>query len=125
MWSRSYSLALVVAIIAFFLFAHFLFALPSLPDTDSYYHLAVARLYAQNGIVDELPWARFSAMRHGFGDKEILFHVLLMPFARGDGGRIAIALLNAILAGVITWLAVEAIGAWGAAVAPVLYLAAP
>ena len=125
MWSRSSSLALAVAGVTFFIVAHFVFALPALPDTDSYYHLAVARLYAENGIVDELPWARFSAMRHGFGDKEFLFHVLLIPFARGDGGRIAIALFNAVLAGVIAWIAIDALGAWGALVAPLLYLAAP
>lgn len=129
MWSRNSKakllLSIAVSIVVFFVFAHFLLALPSLPDTDSYYHLAVARLYAENGIVDELVWARFSAMRHGFGDKEILFHILLMPFSRGDGGRIAIALCNAILAGVITWLAIDALGRWGALLAPLLYLAAP
>ncbi|HEV7768673.1 MAG TPA: hypothetical protein VGQ76_26990 [Thermoanaerobaculia bacterium] len=122
-------LAAAIAIVTFFVSAHALFELPSLPDTDSYYHLAVARLFADEGrLVDRLPWPRFSAMHEGFGDKEILFHVLLMPFTRGDattGGRLAIALSNAAVAGVIAWLAIDALGPWGALLAPLLYLTAP
>jgi hypothetical protein len=115
-------LAAAVAMVTFFLTAHALFELPSLPDTDSYYHLAVARLYAQDGLVQGLPWARFSAMHDGFGDKELLFHLLLVPFTEG---RLAIAFWNALVAGAITWLAVDAIGPWGVAIAPLLFVAAP
>jgi hypothetical protein len=118
-------LAAAVAMVTFFVFAHALLELPSLPDTDSYYHLAVARLYAEQGFVDQLEWARFSVMHHGFGDKEPLFHALLIPFDSATGGRLAVALLNALLAGVVTFLAVGAIGAWGALVAPLLFLTAP
>src|SRR6266571_4773486 len=59
--------------------------LPVLYDADGYYHLAVARAYAERGVFHTLDWARFSVMHDGFGDKEFLFHVLLIPFARlGD-----------------------------------------
>lgn len=58
-------------------------ALPTLPDTDSYYHLFVARLYGQEGIVDHFPWARFSLLNEAFSDKELLFHLLLAPFTFG------------------------------------------
>jgi len=118
-------LAAAVAIVTFFVSAHALLQLPSLPDTDSYYHLAVARLYGERGFVDQLEWARFSVMRDGFGDKEPLFHVLLVPFASATGGRLAVALLNALSAGVVTFLSVGAIGPWGVAVAPLLFLTAP
>lgn len=122
------ALTAAVAIVTFFVFAYALLELPSLPDTDSYYHLAVAQLYADHGLVEDLPWARFSAMHDGFGDKELLFHLLLIPFTNGDaatGGRLAIALWNAAIAGAITWIAFDALGPWGALLAPLLYLAAP
>jgi len=121
-------LAAAVTIVTFFVFAYSLLDLPSLPDTDSYYHLAVAQLYADDGLVGGLAWTRFSAMHDTFGDKEILFHLLLIPFAHdGDAtrGRLAIALWNALIAGAITWMAVDALGPWGALVAPLLYLTAP
>lgn len=118
-------LSAAVAIVTFFVFAHALLDLPSLPDTDSYYHLAVARLYAGQGFVDKLEWARFSVMHDGFGDKEPLFHALLIPFDTATGGRLAVALLNALLAGVVTFIAAGAIGPWGASIAPLLFLTAP
>jgi hypothetical protein len=76
-------------------------SLPVLYDTDSYYHLAIARTYARHGIVDSLPWAQLSLL-HEFGDKEVLFHLLLAPVADtadpSAGGRWALALHNAALA---------------------------
>jgi hypothetical protein len=118
-------LALAIATLTFFVSAHALLQLPSIPDTDSYYHLAVARLYGEQGVVDRLEWARFSVMRDGFGDKEPLFHALLIPFASATGGRLAVAAVNAFLAGVVTFIATGAMGVWGASIAPLLFLTAP
>src|SRR5262249_10607815 len=44
-------------------------AFPAFYDGDSYYHLAVARLYVAEGFVNSLAWARFSVLADGFGDK--------------------------------------------------------
>ena len=70
-------------------------------DSDSYYHLAIARSMAESGIADDLPWARFSLLRDGFGDKEFLFHALLVPFVAlfepVTGGQIFLSLLLAAL----------------------------
>ena len=94
--------------------------LPVLPDNDSYYHLAVARAYAERGLFRRLEWARLSIMHDGFGDKELLFHVLLVPFAvlsdPGTGGFIALALLGALIAAALAHGAVDAIGGWGVAI---------
>ena len=57
-------------------FAQLFLSFPVLYDTDSYFHLSVGRLYADHGLVDELPWARFSALYEGFGDKEAKPHAL-------------------------------------------------
>src|SRR5437879_727752 len=93
---------------------------PVLPDGDSYYHLAVARAYAEHGLSYRPDWARFSIMHDGFGDKELLFHVLLMPLARladaTRGGVVALALLGALVAAVLAHQATAAIGRWGLAV---------
>jgi hypothetical protein len=90
---------------------------PLLHDTDAYYHLGVAREYAEHGVVDELPWFRFGLLSEHFGDKEVLFHILLMPFSDTAkvnwGGRLALALLGALNLALIAHLALRAVGAWG------------
>src|SRR3954466_8190369 len=82
---------------------------PLLYDADSYYHLTVARACWRQGLLHDLPWARFSLMHPGFGDKEFLFHVLLAPFAALPdplaGGRLALALLDALVLAAVGWLA--------------------
>lgn len=106
-----------VFLISFSSFCYIFSKIPLLHDGDSYYHLAVARLYAQQGIVDHLDWARYSVMNTGFGDKEFLFHLLLIPFVQWLppewGGKIALALLNAIVAAIIANISIRAIGKWG------------
>jgi hypothetical protein len=71
-------------------------------DTDGYFHLAAAARYLAGGWRGGLEWARLSAMADGFGDKEFLFHVLLVPFVAVSrsalAGKLALAVLNAILA---------------------------
>jgi hypothetical protein len=87
----------------------------ALLDTDAYFHLAVARRYHLHGVWGGLPWARLSLMREGFGDKELLFHLIVAPFTWFGpmGGRFLVAALNGLVAGAVARLAVRAIGAWG------------
>jgi len=120
----------VVAALVFLVSAplfYFIYSrLPVLYDADGYYHLAVARAYAERGIFHTLDWARFSVMHDGFGDKEFLFHVLLIPFARlGDpttGAFMALAGFSAVVAVLLAGGGVRAIGAWGV-VLPLLVFA--
>ena len=79
-WSGGVALAGAVLTGWFVLLALFLSRQPLLYDNDSYFHLAVARTYAEAGPVDRLEAVRFSVMEDGFGDKELLFHLLLVPF---------------------------------------------
>jgi hypothetical protein len=90
---------------------------PQLYDNDAYYHLAIARAYFREGLIDDLRWVRFSAMADGFGDKEFLFHVALAPFAGlardpVRGGQIALALLLAALFATLSVAARRALGGW-------------
>ncbi|MCU1245036.1 MAG: hypothetical protein JWN02_946 [Acidobacteria bacterium] len=126
---RAEPLALLVLFLAaFFVFAFLFLRMAILYDSDSYYHLAVARHYAANGVSSPIPWARFSLLGNG-GDKDLLFHLLLVPFATlmdaPIGGRLALALLNATLAFLIARFALRAIGWWGLAVPLWLWISAP
>ncbi len=117
--ARRALLTAAVFVLAFALLVPVFFRLPVLYDVDSYYHLAAARAYAEAGTLHELPWARFSLMHDGFGDKELLFHQILRPFAAWmdptDGGRLALALFDAALAALLAWLGIElAASSWGA-----------
>jgi hypothetical protein len=118
----------IVFVIAFFLFALVFLRMPLLNDSDSYYHLAEARLYAQQGLFAKIPWARFSLLAGG-GDKELLFHVFLIPFVTlydpAVGGRLALALLNAIVATILTRRGILALGWSGLLIPPLLWIAAP
>lgn len=119
---------LAVFVASFFLFAFLFLAAPSIPDADSYYHLAVAREFAGHGYPDALPWARFSVLGKTFGDKELLFHLFLVPFTWSDaatGGRLALALLNATFAAGVTAFAARTMGWWSVVVPLWLYAAAP
>jgi len=95
----------------------------TLYDTDSAYHLAAARAYAQGAVADhEFPPLRFSLLgEDGFGDKEWLFHRLLSVFTGGGGnprdtlvrGRWALAFFEALIAAVIAGLSLRFLGLWG------------
>lgn len=90
---------------------------PLLYDTDSYYHLAVARLVAEVGLPDDLPWLRASAMGPGFGDKEPLFHWLLAPFVAAlpplVAGRAVLVLLDALVLALLAGIGYRVAGNWG------------
>jgi hypothetical protein len=107
----------LVFLVSFIFFSYLFTNIPLIHDGDSYFHLSVARIYTQKGIIDHLDWARFSVMNTDFGDKEFLFHLLLMPFVHWLpsewGGKIALALLNALTAAVIANLSMRSIGKWG------------
>ncbi|TNF71833.1 MAG: hypothetical protein EP299_10820 [Acidobacteria bacterium] len=116
--SSPWLVAAAVFVVAFLLLLPFYLRQPTFHDADSYFHLAVARVYAEEGFFAELLWARLSLMAERFGDKEFLFHVLLMPFAAlsegAEGGRVALAFLNALIAAALAYLGIRAIGVWGA-----------
>lgn len=113
---REGALLLLTFVIAFLGFGSLYSTTPFIYDNDSYYHLAVARGQAEQGVQYEPP-IRFGLLGRSFGDKELLFHLSLMPFASsGDpllGGRIALALFDALIVVVIGFLSFRAIGRWG------------
>ena len=68
----------------FFLVAGIQGMLPYFFDGDTGYHLAVARLTREHGVLHAFPWTPFSWMADHYADKELLFHFLLVPVASLD-----------------------------------------
>jgi len=90
----------VVALVAAVFFVQIQSAIPTLFDEDGYYHIKVAELTRQNGVLQSFPWAAFTPFRDHFGDKEFLFHVFLVPFTRLDlvrGAKLATVVLDAAI----------------------------
>ena len=104
---------------------------PLLYDTDAEFHLSVARTYAEEGVGNGLDDLRFSLLAQG-GDKELLFHLLLVPFAGQPSdadpfaaARWVLALLGATILGLVAFLAVRAAGPWAVLTPFFLLMAAP
>jgi hypothetical protein len=114
--------------VSFLVFAILFLSFPLIPDGDSYFHLAVAREFAESGYPEGLAWARLSILGEAYGDKEFLFHLLLVPFAGWMdpvvGGRLALAFFNALIFAVIGVIARNLAGNWGVLVPLFLYLTA-
>lgn len=49
-------------------------------DDDTAYHAAVGQLISQHGILRTFPWTPFSILAEHYADKELLFHLLFVPF---------------------------------------------
>ena len=86
---------------------------------DAFYHLSAASWLASEGLgVHHLPWTRLSVFAEHWGDKEWLFHVLLIPFTGiEDGvraGQLALSALNGLEAAALAYVAVRWCGRKGA-----------
>lgn len=114
--SLSFGEAVLVALAAFALHGALHWG-AGLYDTDGYTHLGLARAYAEEGIPHRVETARFSVMHDGFGDKEWLFHALLVPavlwFSPLAAGHISLIAFNVLLALVLAALGRFLIGRWG------------
>ncbi|MDX1583838.1 MAG: hypothetical protein R3338_09590, partial [Thermoanaerobaculia bacterium] len=126
---RRWIACILLGIITFFASAFFYLRAGYLYDADSYVHLAVARLYGEEGIAKGLPWPRFSVMHDQYGDKEFLFHVALMPLVMTSdpavAGRVSLAIFNALLVTILALLFTRHLGWIGLAVPWWLLAASP
>ncbi|HEY6005771.1 MAG TPA: hypothetical protein VIV57_23015 [Anaeromyxobacter sp.] len=69
-------------------------------DADTAYHVAVARLIARHGILHAFPWTPFSWLAENYADKELLFHLLMVPLA-GLSWIAAAKITGAVLGGAL------------------------
>jgi len=68
------------------------FSIPTLFGADGYLHMRMANFIRQYGLRYDFHWARYSVFAKNFADKDLLYHLLLIPFT---------LLPNMILAGKI------------------------
>ncbi|MBI4215094.1 MAG: hypothetical protein HY602_00005, partial [Parcubacteria group bacterium] len=90
---------------AFFLFLQYG---KGVTDPDSFYHLQMAKLMAESGIVRQFPYMEFTILKDSFADHHFFYHVLLIPFvyALGDQWGLAIATIffASLFIAVFYWL---------------------
>jgi hypothetical protein len=70
-------------------------------DPDGWYHLALGKMYALQGIVHNFPWLPNTILKDSFFDQQFLYHLLL-----GAGGTIIWAKIIAIVAGLALYCSV-------------------
>ncbi len=58
---------------------------PYLVEFDSYYHVKMAELIRDHGILHTFPWLQYTILRDHYVDLHFLFHILLIPFVTGLG----------------------------------------
>ncbi len=56
------------------------YSVPGLVDTDSYFHTRAAERIAAEGFRRDFPQAAFSTWADRYSDKDLLFHLFLIPF---------------------------------------------
>lgn len=103
------SLATAVLIYLFFSAIHAFvqFSSPNILDIDGYYHIKVAYLIRTEGFLENFPWAQLSTWRDNYFDKDLLFHLFLIPFTFGDlifGAKLATTLISSLFFVVLFWV---------------------
>lgn len=72
-------LLLILAGIAVIIVAQF--SIPTLFDADGYLHIRMAEFIREGGLRYNFHWARYSTFTDHFADKDLLYHLLLIPFS--------------------------------------------
>lgn len=96
--------AAAAAVIGYFVLLRLL--APNPWDYDEYFHVGLAR-ELHNGMPASLHWTPFSIAYERFADKELLFHILLMPFTGLPIERAALAgavLGQLLVVGAFAWV---------------------
>lgn len=69
-----------------------------LTERDGYFHARLAQKLPERGLSRRFPWTQASTWKDRFWDKELLYHALMAPFARGEepvrGARVFAVLLS-------------------------------
>ena len=93
--------------------------IPAIWDADTAYHLSVARYTRESGILHAFPWTSASWLAEHYADKELLFHLLMVPIANFEplwvsrivGITLAVCLLGSFYS-IATKEKVEEPGVW-------------
>jgi len=90
-------LYLLIFFIVFYLIL-WLNSTPTFLDPDSFYHLKISKLIAQQGPVLDFPWLQFTVLKDYYIDHHFLYHVLGVPFIALFGDFIGYKVYTVFLA---------------------------
>lgn len=89
----------LVFVTTFMLMYHYQFQSPFIPGTDGFYHIKIAYMMRVEGFLPNFRWATLSLWYQTFYDKELLYHVYLIPFTYFKdleyGAKLATVILSA------------------------------
>lgn len=99
--------SLLLLVLSFVFFTYFQ-SVPSFADPDSFYHVKMARLIPQEGIIKTFPWLQDTILRDSYIDQHFLYHVFLIPFVYAmspiPGAKLATVILCTALVMLFYWL---------------------
>ncbi|HTK05167.1 MAG TPA: hypothetical protein VL500_06275 [Candidatus Eisenbacteria bacterium] len=71
----------------------------SFMDPDSFYHVKMAVLMLQRGIIRDFPWLPYTTLAHAYTDHHFIYHVLLIPFILAFGPLVGAKVATAVFGG--------------------------
>ncbi|MFA5188212.1 MAG: hypothetical protein WC460_02525 [Patescibacteria group bacterium] len=77
---------------------------PTFLDPDSFYHLKMAKLIAERGVILDFPWLQFTVLKDYYIDHHFLYHVAAIPFIKVFGDFAGFKLYTVILATLFIFL---------------------
>lgn len=77
---------------------------PTLFGADGYLHIRMAEFIREYGLKYDFHWARFSTFANNFADKDLLYHILLIPFAKLSPDIFLGAKISAVFFSVLSFL---------------------
>lgn len=73
-------LSYVIVFVASFSVLLVLQSAPVFADPDSFYHVKMAELIRDEGVVRSFPWLQLTTLGEHYTDQHFLYHILLIPF---------------------------------------------
>jgi hypothetical protein len=107
---KRYILCLVVFVVAGLSMASIQFQKVEFVGADAYHHVRLADIISNEGLPDEFVWTQASVFKDNYADKQLFFHLLLIPFVSLDqvlGPKLLTVILAALLFGLIAWIMVR------------------
>ena len=69
-------------------------------DPDAFYHIKMAQLIQQQGLVRSFTWLPYTTLAHDFADQHLLYHLLLVPFIVAYGPFIGAIVATEVFASI-------------------------
>src|SRR5262249_3282526 len=102
-----HQLAIVAGVAALF---HLLlqWTTPALAEFDAYYHVGLAQLYGERGLVRTFPWMSLSVLADRFNAPQLLLLLVVLPMVKAGVDPIVAGKITCVLFAVLFAIAVHA-----------------